>query len=185
MFYALVHYPHIDTQPINDFRREFDPQADLIEPHITFMFLVPDSVGEQSLVDHIESVLSHWRPFPIHLKGLQKSWDHWLFLTLADGNANAARLHRELYTGILATYHRSDIEFVPHISLGLFTTPDSDYDIRNPHNAVLDDEKYSRALHQAEHLNLDYLCVVDRLHLVKLSDDVSEIASSREFPLRR
>jgi hypothetical protein len=41
MFYALVHYPQIDPEFINDFRRKYDPHVDLIEPHITFVFLVP------------------------------------------------------------------------------------------------------------------------------------------------
>ena len=43
MFYALVHYPNIDTRRINEFRRKYDPHFDLIEPHITFVFLVPES----------------------------------------------------------------------------------------------------------------------------------------------
>src|SRR6267143_5205870 len=132
MFYALVHYPQIDTKLINEFRRKYDPHFDLIEPHITLVFLVPESVGEANLVRHIESTLSNWRPFPIRLRGLQRSWDHWLFLILAKGNENVTRLHRELYDGVLAAYYRTDIDFVPHLGLGLFARQDADYDIRNP-----------------------------------------------------
>lgn len=183
MFYALVHYPNIDTKLINDLRRKYDPQVDLIEPHITFVFLVPESVGEETLVRHIEGVLSNWRRFPIHLKGLQKSWDHWLFLILAAGNENVTRLHRELYSGVLAPYHRPDIEFVPHVGLGLFARQDSSYDIRNPRKVPLDAEKYSQALTEAQQLNLDYSCVVDRLHLLRINDDISEIVWSKEFAL--
>lgn len=183
MFYALVHYPNIDTKRINEFRRKYDPQFDLIEPHITFVFLVPDSIGEANLVHHIESVLGHWRPFPIQLKGLQKAWDHWLFLILAEGNESVARLHRELYTGILVSYRREDIQFVPHLGLGLFARQDANYDIRNPKEVCLDVEKYSQALGEAQQLGLDYRCVVDTLHLVKISDDISRIVWSKEFPL--
>ena len=183
MFYALVHYPNIDTRLINDFRRKYDPHASLIEPHITFVFLVPESVGETSLVLHIESVLTDWRTFPIRLKGLQKAWDHWLFLILAEGNEEVIRLHRELYTGILDPYHRPDIEFVPHVGLGLFARQDAHYDIRNPQQLSLDDEKYFQALEEAQLLGLDYSFVLDRLHLLKISDDVSEIVWSREFAL--
>jgi len=183
MFYALVHYPGIDTRRINDFRRKYDPPANLIEPHITFIFLVPESVGETNLVRHIESVLSDWRTFPIRLKGLQKAWDHWLFLILAEGNEDVIRLHREFYTGFLAAYHRPDIEFIPHLGLGLFARQDASYDIRNPQKLSLDDEKYFQALAEAQQLGLDYSCVVDRLHLVKISDDISEIVWSREFAL--
>src|SRR6266550_4565173 len=138
MPYALVHYPNIDTKRINEFRRKYDPHFDLIEPHITLLFLLPESVGEASLVSHLENVLQHWHPFPIHLKGLQKAWDHWLLLILAEGNDSITRLHRELYSGILASYRRSDIEFVPHLGLGLFANEDAGYDIRNPQEVPLD-----------------------------------------------
>lgn len=183
MFYALVHYPNIDTRRINEFRRKFDPHFDLIEPHVTFVFLVPESVGEANLVSHLENVLRHWQPFPIHLKGLQKAWDHWLFLILAEGTDSITRLYRELFTGILASYRRADIEFVPHLGLGLFVRQDASYDIRNPQEVPLDVEKYSQALKEAQQLGLGYYCVIDRLHLVKISDDISRIVWSKEFPL--
>ena|SRR6266850_1416382 len=183
MFYALVHYPRIDTQQINEFRRRYDPHVDLIGPHITFVFLVPESIGEALLINHIDTVLSNWRPFPIHLKGLHKAWDHWLFLILAAGNEDVIHLHRDLYTGILAEYHRPDIEFIPHLGLGLFARRDANYDIRNPREVSLDVENYSRALREAQELDFDYHCVVDSLHLVKISDDISKIEWSKEFHL--
>jgi 2'-5' RNA ligase len=183
MFYALVHYPNIDTRHINEFRRKYDPHVDLIEPHITFVFLVPESIGEANLVHHIEGVLCHWRPFPIRLKGLRKAWDHWLFLILAEGNENVIRLHRELYTSMLAPSQRPDIEFVPHLGLGLFAKQDVNYDIRNPQEVSLDVERYAQGLKEAQQLDLDYQCIIDRLHLVKISDDISEIVWSKEFAL--
>jgi 2'-5' RNA ligase len=183
MFYALVHYPNIDTTHINEFRRKYDPHFDLIEPHITLVFLVPESVGEANLVSHLENVLSHWRPFPVHLKGLQKAWDHWLFLNLAEGNDSITRLYRELYTGTLASYRREDLEFVPHLGLGLFARQNAGYDIRDPQEVPLDVEKYSQGLKEAEQLGLDCHCIVDRLHLVKISKDISEIVWSKEFAL--
>src|SRR5262245_16696800 len=129
MFYALVHYPTIDTERITQFRRKYDPYVELIEPHITFMFLIPESIGEQRLVAHIETVLNRWEPFLIHLKRLHKSWDHCLFLTFQEGEEDAVRLFREIYTGILEEYRREDIEFIPHIGLGLFAKEDAGYDI--------------------------------------------------------
>jgi 2'-5' RNA ligase len=183
MFYALVHYPSIDIKHINQFRRKYDPHVALINPHITFVFLVPESVGEANLISHIESVLNHWQPFAIQLKGLHKAWDQWLFLILAEGNESVTRLHRELYSGILAAYYRPDIEFVPHLGLGLFARQDANYDIRNPQEVPLDVEKYSQALKEAQQLDLDYHCVIDRLLLVKISDDISRIVWSKEFPL--
>ena len=183
MFYAVVHYPSIETKLIDEFRRKYDPQVDLIEPHITFLFLVPDSIGEANIVRHIESIAGHWGPFPVRLKGLQKAWDHWLFLLVAEGRECVTRLHHELYTGILADYLRKDIPFVPHLGLGLFASRGANYDIRNPREVSLDLEKYSQGLREAEQLDLDYCCEIDRLHLVKITDDVSRIVWSQEFLL--
>ena len=120
MFYALVHYPAVDTVSINQLRRSYDPQIDLIDPHITLVFPVREAIGEQRLVSHIEKILRGWKPFPIHLQGLQRSWDNYLFLLIQEGKMEVIRLHDELYTGILAKHLRDALPFVPHITLGSF-----------------------------------------------------------------
>lgn len=152
MFYALVHYPAVNTASINQLRRSYDPQIDLIDPHITFVFPVHEAIGEQRLVSHIEKVLRGWKPFPIHLQGLQRSWDNSLFLLIQEGKMEVIRLHDELYTGILAKHLRDDLPFVPHLTLGAFAE---------------DEDRYLQALEEAERMQLDYRSIVDRLHLVK------------------
>ena len=52
MIYSLVHYPAIDTKRINQLRRKYDPQVELIQPHITIMFPVPGSIGGDRLVNN-------------------------------------------------------------------------------------------------------------------------------------
>src|SRR4030095_6311106 len=104
MRYALVHYPAVDLGRIDLIRKKYDPQFRLIAPHITIMFPAPDSIGERGLVSHIESVLRHWEPFPICLKGLQESWDQYLLLLINKGEADVIRLHDEMYTGLLSEY---------------------------------------------------------------------------------
>jgi hypothetical protein len=44
MLYALVHYPTVDVGSINQLRKKYDPQIDLIEPHLTLVFPVPASI---------------------------------------------------------------------------------------------------------------------------------------------
>ena len=169
VFYALVHYPDIDKSRINQLRKRYDPQVDLIEPHITVVFPLPESVGEQRLASHIDGILRNWRPFPIRLKGLLHSSDDYLFLLLADGSTNVIRLHDELYTGMLAPYHKDDRPFVPHVTLGVFSE---------------DTDRCARVLLEAERMELEYNSYVDRFHLVKINDDRSRIIQSNEFPLR-
>ena len=166
MIYALVHYPNVDTLYINQFRKKHDPQVDLIEPHITIMFPVPESIGEDYLVNHIENALSDWKSFPIHLQGIQKSWDDYLFLMVQEGSANIIDLHSQIYTGRLVDYLKEGIPFVPHLTLGVLTK-----------NAV----EHSEMVEEAKRFGLDYRCVLDKLHLVKVNDDRSQIVWSKEF----
>jgi 2'-5' RNA ligase len=127
LVFAVVHYPNLDTQRINQFRRRYDPQVDLIEPHITLMFPLPESIGEKHLVNHLESVLRGRQPFPIHLQGLQKSWDDYLFLMIQEGKADIIGLHNEIYTGVLANHRRGELPYLPHLSLGVFGKNSNEY----------------------------------------------------------
>lgn len=183
MYTGLAHFPDIDTTRINQIRKKFAPTFDLIDPHITIMYPVPDEVKQETLVQHIERVLKPWRPFPIHISGLCKSWDHWLFLTLKEGNGDVIRLNKAVYTGILKPYHRADIEFVPHIGLGLFIKEGADYDHKNPQRLEFDEQRYQTALREAEASGLDYRCVLDRLHLCTVTNDFTRIEKSRVFYL--
>ena len=168
MFYALVHYPAIDTDVIHQLRKKYDPQVDLIEPHLTIVFPLPESVGEQKLVSHLEQALLAWKPFTIRLKGLQRSWDNCLFLLIEEGKLDVIRLHDELYTGVLAAYYRDDLPFVPHLTLGSFAE---------------DERRCLQALEEVERLGLDYRSVVKRLDLVKINRDRTQITWSKEFKL--
>ena len=132
MYYVVVHYPDIDYKGINQIRKKYDPTFGVIDPHITVLFPVLESVGEKNIIEHNETVLKKWIPFPIHICGFTKSWDHWLFLTLEKGNSKVIQLYRDLYSGILKQYRRTDIEFIPHIGLGLFVKKKQEYDVTSP-----------------------------------------------------
>ncbi len=168
MIYALVHFPNIDTRKINQLRVKYDPQVELIEPHITLMFPIPESIGADNLIRHLVSVLRNWRSFPIHLQGFQVSSDDHLFLLLEEGRTNIIRLRREIYTGILADYQRKDIPFIPHLTLGVLNKGSNHHE---------------RVLKEAKQLGIDYHCVLDKLNLVKVNDDRSKIVWSKEFCL--
>jgi 2'-5' RNA ligase len=183
MYFALVHFPDIDTTCIEILRNKNDPTAHLIQAHISILFPVPDEIDVDALIYHIESVLKHWKPFPIRINGLHKSWDNWLFLTLKDGNAEVIRLHNQIYTGMLRLYQREDIDFVPHIGLGLFVKEGLEYDYKNPKEMEFDESKYELAVHDANQLDLDYRCMFDKLYLVTLTNDFSKIEVNREFLL--
>jgi 2'-5' RNA ligase len=179
----MGYFPDVDLQAVDLLRRKYDPTVDLVGPHVTVLFPVPERVGEEPLVRHLESVLRRWQPFPIRMHGLQKSWDHWLFLVLKDGNHAVIELYQEVYTGMLAKYRRDDIVFIPHVALGLFVKQSADYDFKNPQSLAFDEQRYEEALREAEASKLDYRCVIDKLHLTKLTEDFSRVVWSKPLPL--
>jgi hypothetical protein len=171
IYYVLLHYPRFDRKTgehIETFRRKYDPFADSWKPHIPFIFPVPcTEVEEAKLTEHVETVLKSWKPFPIHIGGIAKSWDHLLLLLLKEGNEKAIALHDELYTGILAPYLRRDIEYIPHVGIGLFVRKDAGYNALDPKIVDFDAKLYIQALKEAESLKIDSFDTVDRLVLTK------------------
>ena len=171
MYYVLLCYPRFDRETgenIEAFRRKYDPFVDSWKPHIPFIFPVPcNEVEEEKFAGHVETVLKNWKPFPIRIGGFTKSWDHLLFLLLKEGNREAVALHDELYTGILSPFLRRDIEYIPHIGIGLFVRKDAGYNALDPKIVDFDAKLYSQALKQAESLKIDSFDTVDRLVLTK------------------
>ncbi|MEH2062920.1 MAG: 2'-5' RNA ligase family protein [Nostoc sp.] len=168
MSYALVHYPNINTEDINQIRQKYDPQVDLIDPHITLVFPTIESINKKNLILHIDSILSKWKIFSICLKGLQKSWDEYMFLMVEEGKVDMVKLHNELYTGILAEYFRENLPFVPHLTLGKFTK---------------DTDKFLQVLEEVQHLDLNYRCFIDKVNLINIDDKQRSIIWSKEFVL--
>jgi len=170
MIYALVHYPEINTERIDHLRMRYDPQANLIAPHVTLIFPLPETVDEPALISHIERVLLRRKPFQIRLAKLERSLDDCLFLTATEGAEELAGLHDDLYTGMLAAYKKADMPYVPHVTLGVFT--------EQP--ALLEG-----AFEVAQQLNLDYESVVNRLCLVKVNNKKTAIVWSKAFSLAK
>jgi len=183
MPYTLVHVPEIDRSAINAFRGAYDPYVDALDAHITLVFATPEVVGEEAFIAHCGMVLAGWQPFDIHLYGLARSWDNWLFLTLQEGRSDVIRLSQALYTGLLAPYYRPDIPMEPHISLGLFTQAGAGYDLRAPSVVAFDAPRYEQALREAETLHLDYRCRATRMLVVRLTDDLKGGTPLCELPL--
>ncbi|MDX1670812.1 MAG: 2'-5' RNA ligase family protein [Balneolaceae bacterium] len=182
MYYALVHFPDIEIGPIQRFRKKYDPSFNLVEPHITVVFPVPDQVGRPVLERHIKLVLDDWQPFDIEISGTRRSWDHWLLLTLKGGNENVIQLNRDLYTGILAPFRRDDLGFIPHLGVGLFVK-DGDYNFKDPKALDLDRNAFDKARKEAEALDMPYHSAFNRLDLLELNNEMSDLNKVKTYPL--
>lgn len=117
MYHAMVYLTRLKSKPIQDFRKKYDPTFDLIDDHLSIIFPVPDQISGEHIIEHTEFILSGWSPFKVHVNNYHLNWDHWLFLTLGEGNQEVIRLYEDMYTGSLRPYPRPDL-FMPHISIG-------------------------------------------------------------------
>jgi hypothetical protein len=175
MYYALASFPEVNSAGIDRIRRKYDPTAGLIEPHLTVVFPVPESLGRLTLVQHCAAVLQGWRPFPVIAGPLVKSPDHWLLLTLRQGASVVTKLYRDLHRGVLSDSARPEI-FQPHIGLGHFLKAGRTSDWNNPSEADFDEDRYAQALREVKELDLEVSWVMDGLDLVELPDEVIDWA---------
>jgi 2'-5' RNA ligase len=100
-----------------------------LAPHFTFVF-PQASVPQKQLIDHVQTIAANHAPIPFVIRRVEMvadklSRNHYLFLVPNEGFDGVVQLHDDLYTGLLADELRSDIPFVPHITLGY--TPDAAY----------------------------------------------------------
>jgi hypothetical protein len=180
MYLALVYFPQIDHEGFHAFRNKYEPYADLLREHLTFVFPIPESIGREELEEHISEVLSHQDPFKAHFCQLEKTVDHWLFWTPEEGRELAVGLHDELYSGILSPHLKADLPYTPHIGLGLFST--ENYDFNDPYaELTLDTLRYQRARKEFEELNIDLWCSIDHLAMVRINEDFTECTELRRF----
>jgi len=175
--------PWLPEEPIASFRRAHDPTVDLVGPHLTLVFPVPASIGRDVFREHVRDVVARTRPFDIRLRGLEKSWDHWLFLLVAEGRDELIALHDALYTGILRPHLWTEQPYVPHVGLGLFVDErDADH-LLEVRPRRLDRVRFEEALREAEALELDYVGPVDGVHISGLDEGLSHITRLEELPL--
>jgi len=181
MYFALGHFPNLNSPELDSFRKEYDPYYDKIEDHITVMHPVPDTVGKNRLVGHIQNIIESWEPFNVRIHGLEKTFDHWLLLMIQDGGEEIIQLRNELYSGWLSKYLRDDLPFSPHLGLGLFT--EKSYDPFDPKALQPDVKRFNQAYQKAMELNFDFWCRIDKLTFIEVNDQATEFKKALEFQL--
>lgn len=175
LLHAVVYYPDLDSPELDTFRQEHDPFASLIREHLTFVFPIP--IRTNPFCDHVRSVASDLEPFDIHIAGLSRSWDHWLYLEIRQGREKVVYLHDRLYTGPFREFLRTDLPYEPHIGIGFFGR--GSYDPLDPEVVELDTEAYDTARAAVAELGIEASRRIESITVVKLDknrlDDVQEI----------
>ena len=174
--YAVVHYPDLSSGGLDGLRRKYDPYSELYAEHLTLVFPVP--VSQERIRAHVQTVARNFPPFDIHIAGLNKTWDHWMYLGLEEGNEEFIALHDQLYSGPLQEYLRTDLVFEPHIGFGFFGR--EAFDPLDPQPVELDTESFEKARREAADLGIDEWRRVETLTIVRLNpglDSLEDVAS--------
>ena len=118
---TIMIFPKFSNMEIIDrIRRNYDPLADLVRPHITLVFPFHSDIADAELGSHIENAISGIRPFSLQLAGTFKQEDafgNYLFLDVKEGKKQLIQLHDRLYSRALSSFS-PEIPYSPHMTLG-------------------------------------------------------------------
>jgi 2'-5' RNA ligase len=128
MSLLAISYPDLsktDFDRIQNIRLKYDREyIDIINPHFTLVFPVDDK-PQEDFIKHITASVSSIKNISfvlcgatVHKDQLSNNW--YLFLTPDEGYNDIIKLHDRLYTGLLKDNLRSDLPYIPHITIGLF-----------------------------------------------------------------
>lgn len=121
---AIAAYPVLtpsDHQWVESIRTEHDPQASRLGAHFTLVF--PVGVPATDVEGEVAAVARTSPQIPFQISRAEVAEDllgnGWrVFLVPDEGRETITALHRRLYAGVLRRHLRSDVPFVPHITVG-------------------------------------------------------------------
>jgi len=119
--------PSGPRRQIDQWRRLYDPYYGLIPPHITIAYppFVPE-VDWPALRPALKECLRAFQPFDVALRelGTFPGEPGVLWLKPEDGE-NLERIHAGLMQRFASHFPASTLEYVPHLTLGFFDSPDA------------------------------------------------------------
>ena len=121
---AVVGYPQVteaDRAWIESVRSRHDPQASRIGAHFTLVF--PAALALDTIVGHASTIAPLASAIPFVLRSVRAvpealAGGGHVFLLPDEGGAAITALHDLLYDGPLRAFHRDDLPFVPHVTVG-------------------------------------------------------------------
>ena len=105
---------------IDGIRKQYDPLAGLVRPHITLVFPFESQMSNEDLKGILESRLSEVKPFEIQLRGISKCADtfgNYLFLNVVQGVEEICAIHQQLYDNEFKEFNLG-LPYVPHMTVG-------------------------------------------------------------------
>lgn len=123
---AIVIFPDLPApalEAIQAVRRDYDPLAELVPPHLTLVFPFTNTLPAQLLEAHMDRIARGVGLFDLHLGEVTGSEDEYLFLNVKRGNDELIALHDRLYTSPLAPLFDPRFTYRPHLTVGRLPDP--------------------------------------------------------------
>ncbi len=125
MAFLAVAYPKLDESDfdwVQSIRKKHDQQFDLVRPHITLVFGT-DKLRSNDFIAHVQSKVRTVQSFQITFDSAKVVEDHSgnfcnAFLVPSKGYSEIIELHDLLYQDDLSSELRTDIPFIPHMTIG-------------------------------------------------------------------
>ena len=126
--HALVCFPtlsRLGVRKVSALYEQYETAS--IAPHFTLVF--PTMLSLAALQAHCDPIISAsgnitftFRCAQVIRNSFNELWQ--VFLVPDTGYSQILKLHDKLYTGVLSADLRLDIPYIPHITIGSFTTGD-------------------------------------------------------------
>lgn len=114
----------VNMEIIDKIRKQFDPLADLVRPHITLVFPFESPMSNEELAQVLEERLQDIKPFRLELGGISKQEDvfgNYLFLNVLQGAEEICYMHQMLYENEFGEFDKG-LQYVPHMTVGKLAT---------------------------------------------------------------
>ena len=165
---AIVIFPAFRNMAvIHRLRKQFDPLAGRIPPHITLVFPFESNMSKDALRAEVVHCVAESAPFRMVLSGITGHAGEYLFLNLREGSDRIVLLDDRLYAGALAPFLHKTVPFQPHLTVGRL--PDA--------------ASFAQALSEVESMYDEFACIVESVVIERvLSDETSEVESEVMLP---
>lgn len=114
----LLFLDETQLDEIETIRQKHDPLFGLIKPHITLVFPFESAISKDALKQHIIEKVEGIPPIAIEFTNHIRNEGEYIFLNVEKGKEQVKKLHDTLYEGPLAEFLRSDIPYIPHVTVG-------------------------------------------------------------------
>lgn len=125
---TIMIFPEFENMEIIDnIRKQYDPLAELVRPHITLVFPFESQISNEELTQILNVRLLGIKSFELKLGGISKKEDtfgNYLFLDVLKGGEEISYIHQILYDNEFKDFNIG-LRFIPHMTIGKLPTVES------------------------------------------------------------